>query len=435
MPFQVEMTGAQDYQRKIKAAIGGYPGAGKTLFSSTAPIPFFIFFREQPRIMSIADRYMAHTKVTNQYDDSGRLTVPVWDTLIEVIEYLSSKKGDSYQTVIIDTGDELQQAMKEGKKAQNRGKWSISDWGWLADMYREVINRVIDLPKHVIITFHLKQTQEGEEGEMFREFALQGAAKDEAPGWFDIVGVIDSWEERTDKGLIIPHRGILLQTTPRYPFVKDHSGKLGRIFELSDDFVGDFQRMNSVIYAEVPSTDHEILEEVTPEEKPVAPKSKVDTGVPAPSDVKAKKDAKKGPPPEKETPKEDPEPGKAPEEPPEEPPAPEEAPPEEAESQVITDGDVASSKGEEPEVTEEEAAVNVIEGLGAEAVEASCAADIDDGVCGKLLVKVKADAMGSEVLDGEGNQIVVPDRDLMDLTMIRFRKYLCREHFQQARKG
>lgn len=421
MPFTVEMTGAQDYQRKIKAAIGGYPGAGKTLFSSTAPTPFFIFFREQPRIMSIADRYMAHAKITNQYDSDGRIVTPVWDTLAEVVEYLESDKGSSYKTVVIDTGDELQQAMKEGKKAQNRGKWAISDWGWLADMYREVINRVIDLPKHVIVTYHLKQTQEGEEGEMFREFALQGAAKDESPGWFDIVGVIDSWEERTDKGLVIPHRGILLQTTSRYPFVKDHSGKLGRIFELSDDFVGDFQRMNSIIYADVPATDHEILEEVEIEEKPTPPKSSAETGVPTPDDLEAKREAKKKPKKDEKKAKEEAK-KEAKKEPKseEEPPDPVEPPPEEPASEAVT---------------AEEAEQNVVEGLNAESAEASCAADTDDGTCGEPLVKVKADAMGNETLDDDGEPVIVPDRDLMDLTMIRFRKYLCREHFQQARKG
>ena len=34
-------------------------------------------------------------------------------------------------------------AMKEGKKAQNRGKWAIQDWGWLADMYREIFPEMI----------------------------------------------------------------------------------------------------------------------------------------------------------------------------------------------------------------------------------------------------------------------------------------------------
>jgi hypothetical protein len=427
MPFTVEMTGAQDYQRKIKAAIGGYPGAGKTLFSSTAPGPFFIFFREQPRIMSIADRYMAHTKVTNQYDSNGRLTVPVWDTLVEVIDYLESPSGEPYQTVVIDTGDELQQSLKEGKKAQNRGKWAIQDWGWLADMYREIVNRIIDMPKHVIVTYHLKQTQEGDDGEMFRELALQGAAKDEAPGWFDVVGVIDSWEEKTDKGLVIPHRGILLQTTPRYPFVKDHSGKLGRIFELSEDFVGDFGRMNAVIYKTIPQSDHEVLEEVSVEKvaKKETPKTQAETGVPTPTDLKEKKAAKSKAAAPKEDPKKtEPDPKPEPDKEPE--PAPEAADP------VPTEPE---SPAPEAPVTVEEAIENVVEGLNAEVVEATCEAETDDGTCGKPLVKVKTDAMGNETTDSEGNPVIVPDRDLMDLTMIRFRKHLCREHFQQARKG
>lgn len=461
MPFTIEMTGAQDYQRMIKMAIAGYPGAGKTLFSSTAPTPFFIFFREQPRIMSIAERYMAHTKVTNKYDDVGRLKTPVWDTLLEVVEYLESEKGDSYKTVVVDTGDELQQAMKEGKKAQNRGKWAIQDWGWLADMYREIISRIIDMEKHVIVTYHLKQSQEGDDGEMFRELALQGAAKDEAGGWFDIVGVIDSWEETTDKGVVVPHRGILVKTTPRYPFVKDHSGKLGRIFELSDNFVGDFPRMHEIIYANVPTSDHEVLEQVVaqPEKKKPARKTKAETGVPTPEDVKQKKEAKKKPPKKEEADEEA-----------ADTPDPVEAAPADDKSGSTPDGegpveteagghtteqeDSGSERGdqrsdvpdetpqeetekaEQPPADDVEALDNVKEAFPDATVEyVTCAAELDDGeLCGQPLTKHKTDTHGKEELTSEGEPIVVPDRDLMDLTMIRFRKPMCREHFTAARK-
>jgi hypothetical protein len=463
MPFTIEMTGAQDYQRMIKMALAGYPGSGKTLFSSTAPTPFFIFFREQPRIMSIAERYMAHVKVTNKYDSAGRLKTPVWDTLLEVVEYLESEKGDSYKTVVIDTGDELQQAMKEGKKAQNRGKWAIQDWGWLADMYREIVNRVVDMEKHVIVTYHLKQSQEGDDGEMFRELALQGAAKDEAGGWFDIVGVLDGWEETTDKGLKIPHRGILVKTTPRYPFVKDHSGKLGRLYELSDDFVGDFTRMHEIIYANVPTSEHEVIEEVVVETtaKPKAPKkTSTETGVPTPDDVKAKKEAKKKPPKkeaadakaeEAPTQVEDAEAGsgtgasdgdQGQVEVQASDPAPEQPDQDTEQGDERDQVPATPPKGEAdkpvddtPPADDAEALDNVTEAFPDATVEyATCGQELEDGeLCGKPLTKHKTDPHGKQVTS-EGEPIVVPDRDLMDLTMIRFRKHMCREHFTAARK-
>ncbi len=447
------MTGAQDYQRMIKMALAGYPGTGKTLFSSTAPTAFFVFFREQPRIMSIADRYMPHAKVTNKADDSGRLEIPVWDTFHEVIDYLDSERGQAYGSVIIDTGDELFQALKEGRKLANRGKWGIQDWGWLGDMYREIINRVIDLPKHVIVTYHLKSSQEGDDGEILREIALQGQAKDEAPGWFDIVGVLDSWEEESEEGKLL-HRGMLTHTTPKYPFVKDHSGKLPKVFELSENFVGDFQKMYDLIYKDVPASDHETIEIVKPEPKakPKSAKTSGETGVPTPGDVEKKK-GKKGKKGKKDEPDKQDETAKS--DPSEQEEVPAETEPEKVEKPAAKSKDskedkpkpekteTADSSGEDedgsdgPEAetaTPEEALATVEEELGATVVEATCEFDEDGELCGDPLVKRKLDADGEPVEDEDGELVMVPDKDLMDLTKIRFRKYMCREHFTAERE-
>ncbi len=438
------MTGAQDYQRMIKMALAGHPGTGKTLFASTAPTAFFVFFREQPRIMSIADRYMPHAKVTNKLDDSGRLKTPVWDTFHEVIDYLDSERGQAYGSVIIDTGDELFQAIKEGRKAGNRGKWGIQDWGWLGDMYREIINRVIDLPKHVLITYHIKSSQEGDDGEILREIALQGQAKDEAPGWFDIVGVLDSWEEESEEGKIL-HRGMLTHTTPKYPFVKDHSGKLPKVFELSDNFVGDFQRMYDLIYKDVPASDHETIEIITPEPKPKASKEKTsaETGVPTPKDVeekkgkKAKKDDKKDEPDKQDEAAEE----VPAETKPEKPEKPAKSKKAKADKPEAEEPDKADTSGEETsgdteEATPEEALATVEKELGATVVDATatCEFEVDGEPCGNPLVKGKTDADNEPVLDDDGDQIMLPDKDLMDLTKIRFRKYMCRDHFTAERK-
>lgn len=476
MPFQVEMTGAQDYQRTIKMAVCGYPGAGKTLLSSTAPQPFFIFFREQPRMMSIADRYIPHTKVANKFDESGRLVTPCWETLLEVIDYLDGPKGKDYGSVVIDTGDELFQALKEGKKAQNRGKFAIQDWGWLGDTYREIINRVIDLPKHVIVTYHLKNTQEGDDGEIVREIALQGQAKDEVAGWFDLVGVLDSWEEETQEGKIL-HRGMLTHTTPKYPFVKDHSGKLPKLFEISDNFVGDFKRLHDLIYADVPAADHEVIETVTPEPKTVKKeKTSAETGVPTPDDIAKKKGVKDADGASDDTGSEGQdsavEGGEAPSE---SSPAEEttEAATEGVEEKAVDTASPDAGASEEGSADEavgdaestdqptdggggpslEEAAETVEKELGAtevSAIEGAVTCEYDgppieiDGetedrsegdFCGRPLVKRKTNEDGDPVADENGEIIMMPDQDLMDLTKIRFRKYMCREHFTQARKG
>lgn len=481
VPFDIEMTGTQDYGRNIKLALCGFPGAGKTLFSSTAPKPFFIFMREQPRIMSIANRYIPHTKITNKFDAEGKLEVPIWETYLEVLQYLRSSRGDSYETVVVDTGDELFQAMKEGRKAQNRGKWAIQDWGWLADMYREVINATIDLPKHVIVTYHIKTTQEGEDGEIVREVALQGSAKDDVTGWFDLVGVIDSWVEETKEGPVT-HRGILTSTTPKYPFVKDHSGSLPKVFELSENFVGDFKRLYDIVYAEknIPKSAGEILERVEGFQMPTSEPSTQD--IPTPDEVKAKKGMLKKAEKEAEQGKDD---RDEPSDPGVEasPPIEEDGSGSEGSGADVSDAPAVDEPGPQPEPGPDgvEPAPDVSEGSApakedgdspdpgddsadedapdegsvidqaeatvrehldpkAEVVEEPkieyCQFEVEEGkLCNAPLVKDLVDAEGNKVADENGEIITVPDQDLIDLTKIRFRKTYCRDHFTQLRKG
>ena len=82
-----------------------------------------------------------------------------------------------------------------------------------------------------------------------------------------------------------------------------------------------------------------------------------------------------------------------------------------------------------------EALENVEEGLGGTVEYATCDQELEEGgSCGQPLVKHKTDPQGKEMTTADGEPIVVPDRDLMDLTMIRFRKHMCREHFTAARK-
>ena len=79
---------------------------------------------------------------------------------------------------------------------------------------------------------------------------LQGAVKDEAPGWFDVIGALDTYEVVDDEGSTMTKRVLLTHSSRTYPWVKDHSGALPRHFPLSDDFVGDFDRMYGMLTSE-----------------------------------------------------------------------------------------------------------------------------------------------------------------------------------------
>jgi hypothetical protein len=369
---------------------------------------------------------------------------PVEDIMLEIQEYVAGEGSEYYDTVVIDTGDELQKALKEGKKHRNRGKWAISDWGWLADEYHKIVNGFIDLPKHIIVAYHLKNTQEGEDGSIFKEIALQGAAKDDTPGWFDIVGVLDTYEQVDEKGNRTSHRGLLTSPTARYGWVKDHSGQLPPVFDVSEDFVGDFDRIHSLIYGptsgKATKVEHELLTVVkTRDEEPSKPKDQV--GIPTPQEV----DAKKGVDPAGTS------------------PIAEEKP---VESGGGDPADMVSDEDAEVELETQLGATEVIEEVEEETVpesspepvmdqdsldlsadepesedeDESDAEEVDDPykgvrceVCNEVPVTPKYDENGDPVLQN-GEPVMVVDDTLIDLGKVKFRKVLCQTHLLEMRK-
>ena len=444
-PIKVEMTGTLQYQKYTNTAICGFAGAGKTIFGSTAPSPFYIFFKEHPQIMSIADRLMPHTKVMTEYE-GDIVVVPIWDKLLAVIKWLESDAGDAYETIVVDTGDELFKAMKATRVARNGGKFPIGDWNWLAEKYRDVMQRILDMDKNVIVNYHLKNTQAGDEGEIVRELALQGQMKDEVPEWFDIVGVLDSWEEITDEGTVT-HRGILTTSTPKYPFVKDHSGKLPKLFPLSKDFIGDYSNMADLIFATVPNAATQTLAIIDsvlePDPEPVSPPA----AVPTPDELAAKKgvpDAQnvEDPTPTEEetgssqetggdTPTDAPADGTPVAEQPAEVQAVPETAPEPSSERTTSPEEPKPAPVPEASEPTEAATQEVVEQLGATVV-------VDAKVCvecGAPIVKALRDDQGNTVADADGVVTLVADPDWVDLTQMRYGKDLCRDDFNALKEG
>lgn len=251
--MKIEMTGKEDRLDPWKYAVGGFPGSGKTLLASTAPNPLFVFFRENPRIKSIADRYVAHVKVLND----ERTTV--LDKMQVLIAHLAIETD--YETLVIDTGDELQVAMKEARRIHNGGEFGVADWGWLGDAYRELLGSLLDLPMRVIVLFHVKTSQDTDEGS-FRELLLQGSVKDEAAGWFDVVGALDTFEVANDEGNIETRRVLLTHSSRLYPWLKDHSGNMPVRYELTSGFVGDIRAIEDVLNSTEITTERTVIGEL-----------------------------------------------------------------------------------------------------------------------------------------------------------------------------
>lgn len=419
--MQIEMTGIEDRQGPWKLAVCGFAGSGKTMFGSTARNPLFVFFGENPRLKSVATRGIPHVKLSNELGLDGSLSASVQDQLHALVMHLQLQEHD-YDTFVIDTGDELFHQMKAARTIKNGGEFKVGDWGWIGDTYREVIMGLIDLPMNVIVNYHVK-TSGDEEGGTYRELALQGAAKDEAPGWFDIVGVMDTYVVTDDDGADVTRRALMVQSSRLYPWVKDHSNALGARFDVSHDFVGDFPRLLELVTAEEgTSIAHEVLEEVVKEEVATP---EIRQGIPTPVDLQEKKkdvvpDAAEVLPDETTEP----------------------IPPQEEEAAVAPEETpVSVQSSDKPLAAEPDAQPTEGEGVDSEAVAEEQESGPEQG---EVSVEEAVENVG-EVLDGEEVEVyacshegcdqIVEDTDLRELSQIRFRKNLCRQHFSEAIKA
>lgn len=428
--FEIEIrtTGSEDVTSPWKVAIAGHPGSGKTLLASTAPKPLFVFFSEQPRLKSIARRYMPHVKLVN------RPEYPAHEQLLEVVRRI--RLGEiELETLVIDTGDELYQQMKEARRLQNGGEFGPGDWGWLADAYREVVEGLVDLPVRLIVLYHLKSASENDEP--FRELMLQGASKDEAPGWFDVIVALDTFSVISEKGDEVTKRVLLSRSSRLYPWVKDHSGQMPTRFEISEDFVGDWKRLETLLNAELDDVEPGVFVGrfvVTDEE--YAPEVEEQVPVPKPADLIERKRENATDPegvsePEPEAKAEviqDPiaEPEPEPEVP-EAEPSPEEAqanveaelgPVEEVEEETLEEALEAMENGEPVEL--------VAPPLAADGVE--MVDEFEDEEEEEEEVKPAAPEKDECVVCG-----IKADLALVEVSNMRFRKTLCREHFMEER--
>lgn len=400
--MKIEMTGREDREGPWKVAIGGFPGAGKTMFASTAENPLFVFFQENPRLKSIASRHIPHVKVTNEERQSGVVTVQ--DRLNSLMISLQMNDHD-YKTLVIDTGDELFQAMKQGRRMKTGGEFGPGDWGWLADAYRDVVTGLIDLDMDVIFLYHLKTDSDGEDGQLVRNLSLQGSSTDEAPGWFDVVAALDTFETTNEEGDTVVKRVLLTHSSRMYPWAKDHSGEMPVRFEISNNFVGDFPRMLGILHSSDDLAEKEVLDEIDTTTPPVT-----DSGLapPTPDELQAKKaeQGDKDVEPEPEKPEEEQEEQEEQEEPEREEEVSEEEPiPTESEDETAEQAEVTESVSDDQD--EESPALEKAEEL------------------------VKEELGGEEVIVCSVCKNPVEDENLLELSQIRFRTNLCREHFKE----
>lgn len=257
MGLVIRTSGFEDYLSGgayIKALIMGPPGAGKTRSASFWPDPIFADC-ENGR-MSIADRGLPYGDVVTEDD---------MDELLKMLK-LECAKGSKrrYQTFVVDTVDSYQRSLVQ-RRLEEQNKFALSgweDWGYLDAKMTQFVEKLQNLPMHIVVNMHVKTVQDGDMSVTVPK--LKGDIKDQIAGEFDLVGLMGThWGAVDGERTLV--RSIKWSPEPSSPILKDRSGRLPdtTVIDFTDQ---DFSRLYDAIVGDhiedLPSTT--VIEELVP---------------------------------------------------------------------------------------------------------------------------------------------------------------------------
>lgn len=254
MPIAIKKTGAAEYGQWVKVLIAGDPGKGKTRFGRSWPDP--LYASAEGGLMSVADDGLPYVDIKTS-EDLNQLLVALKQKDARVREQMV---GVPVQTLILDTIDEIQRILvRERLAEQKRDTMQMQDWGWLGDQLRAIIRTARNLDMHVICNVHLKSETDEGSGKTYRYPAVQGAVGNEIAGYFDLAVLLDARPiTRIVNGESRREVVRYMQTFPdvSHTWIKDRSGKLPMEFEIT--FEDDFSRLHGLVYRNVPMETEEI---------------------------------------------------------------------------------------------------------------------------------------------------------------------------------
>lgn len=224
MPLTIQTTGLEQYgaggEGRLQVMIIGGPGAGKTRFASYWPRP--IYANCEAGLASIADRKMPFVTIKKSQD------------MLDLLSHLALEcrrpyQDRQYQTVVVDTIDAFQRAVKDEWLQANPGAQSFRGfeaWGYLDAKMQMLLTRLLNLDMNVVVLAHYKDKTikegQGENASERQELMLQlsGEVKDSIFNDFDLVGWMGTFWD-VEEGQRVEKRGLTFKRTPDKPFLKD----------------------------------------------------------------------------------------------------------------------------------------------------------------------------------------------------------------------
>jgi len=197
----------------VKLLVYGQAGAGKTSLMKTLPKP--IILSAEAGLLSIQDADMPYLEI-------GSI-----DDLREAYQFITSDKGNEFQSVALDSISEIAEVILNAEKKNTKDPRQA--YGAMQEQVADLIRAFRDLPgKHVYMSAKLEKSQD-EMGRILYAPSMPGnKTGQQLPYFFDEVLALRV--ERDAEG--VTQRGLMCDSDGLWQ-AKDRSGKLDQ-WEMPD---------------------------------------------------------------------------------------------------------------------------------------------------------------------------------------------------------
>lgn len=157
---------SQVVARRMKVLLYGVSGTGKTTMAATFPNPLFLDL--EGGMLSTR-----RVKPVLRYPRDPSEDIKTYPQVVEFYQLVKSMKNPPFETIVIDSLNELQLLVTQyvvskftGVKRQYDDQMTLADYGKANRDFSRVVRMFLKLPFHVVFTAVSTQKESGEDGDI-----------------------------------------------------------------------------------------------------------------------------------------------------------------------------------------------------------------------------------------------------------------------------